>query len=213
MGVIPKALLATAAVLMASCASQPNVANSVVTKQGTVQVIDDIYHLSRATPGWIFLEPAEIENASEYQGRYVFKGESTGKDLPGLQLWVKGFLVSSDLAKFIGVRVRDAFVAAAGSDIDMLETSLANVVNAVSEARYSSARIVMRYWWQIRTARADGGIEDVYEYRVLYTVDRDQIDAAITRALEENDLNVKARTEDEQAAWDRVKSVMKSEGL
>jgi hypothetical protein len=71
----------------------------------------------------------------------------------------------------------------------------------------------MRYWWQIRTARADGGIEDIYEYHVLYTVDRDQVDASITRALEENDLNVKAKTGDEQAARDRVKSVMKSKGL
>jgi hypothetical protein len=213
MGVIPKALLATAAVLMASCASQPNVANSLVTKQGTVQVIDDIYHLSRATPGWIFLEPVEIENASEYQGRYVFKGESTGMDLVGLQLWVKGFIESEDVAKFVGVRVRDAFEAAAAGDIDMLETYRENVVKAVSEARYSGARIVMRYWWQIRTARADGGIEDIYEYHVLYTVDRDQVDASITRALEENDLNVKAKTGDEQAARDRVKSVMKSKGL
>ncbi len=78
MGVMPKALLAAAAVLMASCASQPNVANSVATKEGTVQVIDDIYHLARATPDWIFLEPAEIEKISDYKGWYVFKGVSTG---------------------------------------------------------------------------------------------------------------------------------------
>ena len=124
MGVMPKALLAAAAVLMASCASQPNVANSVVTPEGTVQVIDDIYHLTRATPDWIFLEPAEIENTSEYQGRYVFKGESTGKDL----VWSAA--VGEGLPRVSGprevrrrARAGQRFVAAAAGDIDMLETS------------------------------------------------------------------------------------------
>jgi hypothetical protein len=213
MGVIPKALLATAAVLMASCASQPNVANSVVTKQGTVQVIDDIYHLSRETPDWIFLEPAEIEKASEYRDLYVFKGVSTGKDINGLQLWVKSFIVSADLARFVSVRVQDKFVGAAAGDIDKLETYMEDVVKSVSEAQYSGARIVKQYWWQIRKARADGGIDDIYEYYVLYTVDKKQIDAAIKRALEENNAKAKAKTEDEQTARDRVKKIMESEGL
>jgi hypothetical protein len=206
-------VLAAAVALVVSCVSQPKLEKPVVTQEGKVQVIDDIYHLSRETPDWIFLEPAEVEKASEYRDLYVFKGVSTGKDINGLQLWVKGFIVSSDLAKFVGVRVRDTFVAAAAGDIDMLETYRENVVKAVSEARYSGARIVMRYWWQIRKARADGGIEDVYEYYVLYTVDKKQIDAAIRRALEQNDQKAKAKTEDEQTARDRVKKIMESEGL
>jgi hypothetical protein len=206
-------VLAAAAALVVSCASQPKVEKPVVTKEGRVQVIDDIYHLSRETPDWIFLEPAEIEKTSEYKGLYVFKGVSTGKDINGLQLWVKGFIVSSDLAKFVSVRVKDTFVGAAAGDIDKLETYLENVVKTVSEAQYSGARIVKQYWWQIHKARADGGIEDVYEYYVLYTVDKQQIDAAIKRALEENDLKLKAKTEDEQTARDRVKRAMESEGL
>jgi hypothetical protein len=213
MGRIPKTLLAVAAVLVAACASQPKVERAVATREGTVQVIDDIYHLSRATPDWIFLEPAEMEKTSDDEGRYVFKSVSAGSDLYGRQLWVKDFTMSSDLAKFVGVRVQDAFVGAAAGDVDMLETYRESVVKTVSGAQYSGARIVKRYWWQIRTARADGGIEDVYEYYLLYTVDKPQIDAAIKRALDENDLKDKAMTEEEQAARDRVKRIMESEGL
>ena len=213
MGVMRKALLAAAAVLMVSCASQPEAVHSVVTPDGTVQVIDDIYHLTRATPDWIFREPAEIESTSEYQGAYVFKGESTGKDLFGLQLWVKGFLESAELVRFVGVRVRDGLMAAAAGDVKTLEIYLSNVLNSLSEARYTGAQIEKRYWWQIRSARADGSREDVFEYYVLYTVDRDQVDAAIMRALEESDLKTWAATEEEQAARDRVKSIQESEGL
>jgi len=206
-------VLIAAAVLLASCASQPKVEKPVVTQEGKVQVIDDQYHLSRETPDWIFLEPAEIEKASEYKGLYVFKGVSTGKDINGLQLWVKNFVVSSDLARFVSVRVQDKFVGAAAGDIDKLETYMEDVVKSVSEAQYSGARIVKQYWWQIRKSQADGGIADVYEYYVLYTVDKAQIDAAIKRSLEENDKKVKPKSEDEQTARDRVKKVMESEGL
>ena len=142
-------VLIAAAVLLASCASQPKVEKPVVTQEGKVQVIDDQYHLSRETPDWIFLEPAEIEKASEYKGLYVFKGVSTGKDINGLQLWVKNFVVSSDLARFVSVRVQDKFVGAAAGDIDKLETYMEDVVKSVSEAQYSGARIVKQYWWQI----------------------------------------------------------------
>ena len=206
-------VLLGAAALVVSCASQPKVEKPVVTQEGKVQVIDDIYHLSRETPDWIFLEPAEIEKASEYRDLYVFKGVSTGKDINGLQLWVKGFIVSADLARFVSVRVQDKFVGAAAGDIDKLETYMEDVVKSVSEAQYSGARIVKQYWWQIRKARADGGIDDIYEYYVLYTVDKKQIDAAIRRAIEQNDAKAKAKTEDEQTARDRVKKIMESEGL
>jgi hypothetical protein len=206
-------VLLAAAALLASCASQPKIEKPVVTQEGKVQVIDDQYHLSRETPDWIFLESAEVEKSSEYKGQYVFKGVTTGKDINGLQLWVKNFVVSSDLARFVSVRVQDKFVGAAAGDIDKLETYMEDVVKSVSEAQYSGARIVKQYWWQIRRSKADGGIEDVYEYYVLYTVDKAQIDAAIKRALDENDQKVKPKSEDEQTARDRVKKVMESEGL
>jgi hypothetical protein len=212
MGVMRKALLAAAAVLAVSCASQPQAVHSVPTPDGTVQVIDDIYHLTRATPDWVFRESAEIGTPSENQGRYVFKGESAGKDLLGLQLWVKGLIGSADLARFVGMRVRDRLVVAAAGDSATLEIYLANVVSSLSEARYTGVRIERRYWWQVRTARADGGTEDVFEYFVLFTVDRGEIDAAIMRAFEESDLTTAAGTEEEQAARDRVKSILESEG-
>ena len=85
----------------------------------------------------------------------------TGKDINGLQLWVKSFIVSADLARFVSVRVQDKFVGAAAGDIDKLETYMEDVVKSVSEAQYSGARIVKQYWWQIRKALATAVVSEV----------------------------------------------------
>ena len=58
-----------------------------------------------------------------------------------------------------------------------------------------------------------GGLDDIYEYYVLYTVDKEQIDAEIKRPSSENNAKAKAKTEDEQTARDRVKKIIESEGL
>jgi hypothetical protein len=213
MGVMQKAFLAAAAVLVVSCASQPNAGISVTTREGTVQVLDDIYHLTRAAPDWVFLESAEIERAAEYEGRYVFRAVSTGTDLVGRQRWAKDFLVSADLARFVGVRLRDSLEDAAAGDLDTLQPLLENVAHAASERAYPGARVATRYWWQLRTAGADGGTRDIYEYYVLFTVDRPQVDAVIMRAFEENDRNAEAGTGRQREAWERVKRVMESKGL
>lgn len=202
-----------AALLLLSCVSHPKVGKPEVRREDGVAVIDDQYHLTRGTPGWILLEPAAIEETSEYPDRYAFKGVSTNGDLTGLQLWLKGFVASPGVARFVGARVRDRLAEVAAGDVGTLEAWLDGVVAGVSGVPYTGARIEERYWRLITRARDDGGTEDVYECHVLYTVGREQIDAAIARALQDNDRKAPATTEDERTARCRVRDVMESEGL
>lgn len=193
-----------AALLLLSCVSHPKVG---------VVVIDDQYHLTRGTPGWILLEPATIEETSAYPDRYAFKGVSANGDLTGLQLWVKGFVVSPGVSRFVGARVRDRLADVAAGDVGTLGAWLDGVVKGVSAVPYAGARIEQRYWRQITRVRDGGGSEDVYECHVLYTVDREQVDAAIARAFQDGDRKAPATTEDERTARHRVRDVMESEGL
>ena len=203
-----------AALLAASCASAPpKVEKPKMTKENTVEIIDDMYHKTREVPDWIFLDASEINKSSEYKDFYVFKSSQTGKDIDGLKLWVRGFLVSSDMARVVSTRVKDTFTGAAAGDKDKLESYMEEVVKSVSESQFSGARAKMEYWWQIRKANADGSIADTYEYHVLYTIDKKQVDDAIRRALDEAANRVKPVTKDEQTARDRVKKAMEDEGL
>ncbi len=199
---------ALAAFVFVSCQSTPKIEKPEVSKEGKVTVIDDIYHLTRATPDWIFLSSSEIEKQGTYKDSYVFKFVQQGQDVDGLRLWVRGFSVASEIARMVSTRVQDTFVGAAAGDKNKLETYLEEVVKSVSSAQYSGAVMAAEYWWQIQKAAVDGNLTQTYEYYLLYSVPKTQIDQAIKRALAEADGKVKAKSEDEQTARDRVKKVM-----
>jgi hypothetical protein len=191
-----------------SCSSTPKIDKPVVSAEGKVTVIDDQYHLTRPTPEWVFLEGSEIEKQGTYKDAYIFKFVQMGQDVDGLRLWVRGFSASSEIARMVSTRVQDTFVGAAAGDKDKLETYLEEVVKSVSAAQYSGAVKASEYWWQIQKATVDGNLSQVYEYHLLFTVPRAQIDAAIKRALAEADGKAKPKSEDEQTARDRVKAAM-----
>jgi hypothetical protein len=200
--------LVVGAMLVVSCASGPKVEKPEMSKENKPTVIDDVYHGSRATPDWIFLEPNEMEGKGEYKDVYLFKFVQQGQDVDGLRIWVRGFAAASEIARMVSTRVQDKFVGAAAGDKDKLETYLEEVVKSVSEAQFSGARKAADYWWQIQKATVDGNIDQFYEYYLLWAVPRDQIDQAIKRALDDAQGKVKPKSEDEQTARDRVKAVM-----
>jgi hypothetical protein len=194
--------------LIVSCSSTPKVEKPEMSPENKVKVIDDQYHGARETPDWIFLETSEIEKKPEYKNVYLFKFVQQGQDVDGLRIWVRGFSEASEIARLVSTRVQDKFVGAAAGDKDKLETYLEEVVKSVSEAQYSGARQASAYWWQIQKANVDGSVAQFYEYYLLYAVPKEQIDAAIKRALDDAQNKVKPKSEDEQTARDRVKAVM-----
>lgn len=195
--------LVVIAVLFTSCVGSPKVEKPAMIQEAKPEVIDDQYHGARETPDWVFLDENEL--LSKAKGYYVFKFQESGKDLDGLKLWTRGFTASSEIARLVSTKVKDKFVGAAAGDKDKLETYMEEVVKSISKAQYSGAMRKASYWWQIRKVKADGSVEDIYEYYLLYYVPKDQIDSAIGRALQEADKKVKPKSEDEKTARSRVK--------
>ena len=200
--------LAIVAFVFVACPSTPKIDKPAVSKENKVVVIDDIYHNTRPTPEWIFLEPKEIERQGTYRDSYIFKFVNQGQDVDGLRIWTRGFSASSELARMVSTRVQDTFVGAAAGDKDKLETYLEEVVKSISAAQYSGAERSGEYWWQIQKADVSGNLTQVYEYYLLYTVPKAQIDQAIKRAIAEADGKAKPVSADELTARDRVKAVM-----
>ena len=200
--------LLVGAMVIVSCNSTPKVDKPEMSKENKVKIIDDQYHGARDTPDWVFLEPNEMEGKAQYKDVYLFMFVQQGQDVDGLRVWVRGFAASSEIAHMVSLRVQDKFVGAAAGDKDKLETYLEEVVKSVSEAQYAGARKESDYWWQVQKANADGSIAQFYEYYLLFSVPKAQIDAAIKRALDDAANAVKTKTEDEQTARDRVKAVM-----
>ena len=204
-------LLIVPADILVSCAGGPKVEKPQMVQEAKPEVIDDQYHGTRETPDWVFLDEDEL--GAKVKDYYVFKFQQSGKDLDGLKLWTRGFVAASEIARVVSTKVKDKFVGAAAGDKDKLETYMEEVVKSISKAQFSGARKKASYWWEIRKVEADGSVEDVYEYYLLYYVPKDQIDSAIKRALEEADKRVKPKSEDEFTARERVKKAMESGGL
>jgi len=164
-------------------------------------------------PDWVFMEQDEIEQSPGYEDVYVFKFDDTGKDLEGLKAWTRSFSAATEVARMVSTRVMNKFAGAQVGDKDMVETYMEEVAKILSVAEYAGARKKADFWVHLQTFTDEGEKdEQIYRYLLLYTVPREQIDAAIQRALDEQSGKGKPKTEEEQTARDRVKELF-GEGL
>jgi len=198
------------AIVVVGCASEPEATERVsVTAPPEYEMID---HKTRdfggSIPDWVTMSASELESTPKYQDFYVFVDDQVGQDLEGLKLWARGFSISSEIARLVSTRVEDKFVGAAAGDRNELETYLEEVVKSVSSAQYSGARVEQDFW--VKRRRRSDNAED-YRYLFLVTVPRQQIDAAIQRALNEAE-EARNPSPNKQTAIDRVKSAF-DEGL
>jgi len=164
-------------------------------------------------PNWVFEEQSDLEKQKEYKDLYVFKFEQTGKDLEGLKAWTRSFTAATEVARMVSTRVMNKFVGAQVGDKDMVETYMEEVAKILSVAEYAGARQKADFWVLQQYYDENGKpTEKRYRYLLLYTVPREQIDAAIQRALDQQNNKSKPKTEEEQTARERVKELF-SEGL
>lgn len=164
-------------------------------------------------PNWVFQEQEEIEGDREYKGLYVFKFEQTGQDLEGVKAWTRSFTAATEVARMVSTRVMNKFVGAQIGDKDMVETYMEEVAKVLAVAEYAGARQKADFWVYQQYYDDNGQpTEKVYRYLLLYTVPREQIDAAIQRALDAQSGKAKPKTEEEQTARDRVRELF-SDGM
>jgi hypothetical protein len=166
-------------------------------------------------PQWVFdyADGKDLESESGYEGLYVFVFEQTGKDLEGVKAWTRSFTAATEVARMVQTRVMNKFAGAQVGDKDMVETYMEEVAKILAVAEYAGARKKDDFWIY-RQYYDDNGKPDEksYTYYMLYTVPKEQIDAAIDRALDAQSQQQKPKTEEEQAARERVKELF-SEGL
>lgn len=208
------AILLMAAVLF-SCATKPTKEQEKALKvEPQVYPPKVIEHkltaLGGNVPEWVFqyANGEDLEQKREFKDVYVFIFEQTGKDLEGVKAWTRSFAAATEVARMVSTRVMNKFAGAQVGDKNMVETYMEEVAAVLAVAEYAGARKKDDFWLH-RQFYDDAGkpTEKIYTYYLFYTVPREQIDAAIKRALDEQAGKTKPKTEEEQAARDRVKQL------
>ncbi len=209
--------------LIFSCKSAPKPPPAAPEPKGELKVEAPVYppkiieHKRSAfggdPPEWVFMEQAELEGSDEYKDSYVFVFDETGTNLDGLKAWTRSFVAATEVARMVSTRVMDKFAGAQVGDKNMVETYMEEVAKVMALAEYSGARRKADFWVHQQTFTDKGKADQkIYRYLLLYTVPRERIDDAIERALGREDTRNKPKTEEEQAARDRVRELF-SEGF
>jgi len=201
-------LLLAIGFVLASCGGKPKASGGFVEGEDAEEVVV-IDHKNKAlggeAPEWVFMSIADLEAMDKYEDSYVFKVEADGKDKDGALAMLRGMEVPTMVARQISLRVQNKFVGAQVGDKDTLETYMENVTKSLAVATITGLREQDNYWVKLQE-----GSDKYYRALLFVTVPREEIQAAIDRALDEEAARTKPKTEEEQKARDRVKEVFGS---
>jgi len=219
--IVASAVIAFVGLTLAGCGSKP--APVEEAPKGEIVVETKVYPpkniehkksaLGGEVPDWVFEDQMDLEASDKYKDYYVFKFDERGESLDGVKAWTRSFVAATEVARMVSTRVMNKFAGAQVRDKNMVETYMEEVAKVLSEAQYAGARKVDDFWVYQQHYKDDGKPDKkLYMYLFLYTVPREQIDAAIARALDEQSGKVKPKTEEEKVARDRVKELF-SDGM
>lgn len=216
--VIMVVVLAVFGLVLSGCAGK----KEAPKPQGEVKVEPQVYppkvieHKLTAfggnPPEWVFTSQEDQEKSEKFKGQYVFIFDETGENLDGLKAWVRSFAATTEVARMVSTRVMNKFAGAQVGDKNQVETYMEEVAKILAVAEYAGARRVDDFW-VLQQTYTDKGQPDKKQYRylLLYSVPREQIDAAIQRSLDGAGAT-KPKTEEESKARERVQQLF-SEGL
>ena len=216
--VIMVVVLAVVGLVLAGCAGKKEAA----APKGDLKVEPQVYppkvieHKLTAfggnPPEWVFTSQEDQEKSEKFKGQYVFIFDETGENLDGLKAWVRSFAATTEVARMVSTRVMNKFAGAQVGDKNQVETYMEEVAKILAVAEYAGARRVDDFW-VLQQTYTDKGQADKKQYRylLLYSVPKEQIDAAIKRSLD-GASTTKPKTEEESKARERVQQLF-SEGL
>lgn len=214
---VPVAIL----LLLVGCASKKEpeakelkgtVKTQVLEHKGTALAINEL-------PIWVetYIQkgiPA-LEKMPDFTEDYCFVAEESGSNLNAVQAWVEGFNMPQLIARNISTRVEATFSgAASGSTDGAYGTYFEDVVKACSDITYSGARKQNDWWVLVRRFDEKTSKKYVDEYRsyILYTIEKDLLDIQVLDVIEDT-AKASDLTEDQNAAVNKVKQLVQSEGL
>ena len=217
------AVIAFIGLTLAGCGSKPVAPEPPAEPKGEIVVETKVYPpkniehkksaLGGEVPNWVFEDQMDLEASDKYKDYYVFKFDERGESLDGVKAWTRSFVAATEVSRMVSTRVMNKFGGAQVGDKNMVETYMEEVAKILSEAQYAGARKMDDFWVYQQHYKDDGKPDKkLYMYLFLYTVPREQIDAAIARALDDQAGKAKPKTEEEQVARDRVKELF-SDGM
>jgi len=129
-------------------------------------------------PDWVQAAvngPKDVERLADYKDQYVVIVDVTGKSLDGVQLAAANLNATTEVSRYLSLRVKDTFAGAQVGDKDKIETYMERAVKSVSDATFSGFSKAADWWVQLRWYKPDNTKtfdHDEYRYLALYTIDK-----------------------------------------
>jgi hypothetical protein len=180
------------AFLITACSSNPEAPVDLgpVPAYQERNSVTEIIDYENDMPEWVirYAEAglAEIETLPEYEDRYVFISRQAGSSLDPLLLWAAGFSPERDFPRLVSERIQKRFIAGgSGNPGEEYGRYFEAVVKNASDAVFEGASREGSFWIKKRIF-ADDGIspaEEVYEYLVMTSIDRETLQRQINMLL------------------------------
>ncbi|MBO5137529.1 MAG: hypothetical protein J6B81_03410 [Spirochaetaceae bacterium] len=202
-------------VLLVGCASTPEPATSAappVSKRVEREMIDwKSASIGGEIPEWVYAaadnDQVALSALPQFEGKLIFFAEDQGKNLDLLKSWVNNFNVQAALSRQLSNFVIAKFGGEQSGDKNSEEVQmyLNELVSACSKAEINGLAKELDFWVKTRYADSDmDTIDDVYQYFVVYAMDKEDFRLQLDRALGK----VEAKTQAQQEMKENVLSAV-----
>lgn len=213
-----KKIIAIAAVLLAliavvGCASKP--ATPTPAPVAATAKFEILQHKGTTMgvttpPSWVEAAingPKAVEKLADYKDQYVVIVDVTGQSLDGVQLAAANLNATTEVSRYLSLRVKDTFAGAQVGDKDKIETYMERAVKSVSDATFSGFTKSADWWVQLRWYKPENPKafdHDEYRYLALYTIPQDVLKQQLDKILAGAASAEQQVTPDKQKAMDLV---------
>ncbi|MDR2102068.1 MAG: hypothetical protein LBP43_05805 [Treponema sp.] len=141
-------------------------------------------------PRWVNLylynKLGEIENLPEYQDKYIFIAENTGRNFNALRQWLEGFTILRDFPRMVASRLQAHLTAASGGNPDeSYGPFFEQVIKKSSDTFYYGATEEDKFWLLVQYFEKDGITlnREVYLCLILVSIDKGLLESQINEIL------------------------------
>jgi hypothetical protein len=141
-------------------------------------------------PEWVDRYLAEglrgVERLDAFRDRYVFISLNEGTNFKALSQWSAAFSPAQDFARLAAARIEARLTAAAVTPFpdDTFGPFFEAMIKTASDAQFPGAVKEADFWIQQESAEAEsednGVIREVYDFLVLASIGRDQLESQIS---------------------------------
>lgn len=129
-----------------------------------------------------------IAKLPQFEGKIPVIRANTGKNLDGLRTWVNNVDVKGGVATALSTKVRaKAGGEGTGKVDESYERFVQELVADFSQVEVNGLAQEMDYWVLSRHTDADGKAENIYNFIVVYSIDRELFSQQVKQVLAKNE--------------------------